>query len=69
MSKKVKNLTENQLLRFKAEEKLKENHKKAAVPVLEADTKKLLYELQVHQIELEMQKEELQEAMKQQKQL
>ncbi len=62
MSKKVKNLTENQLLRAKAEEKLKENHKKATVPVSEADTKKLLYELQVHQIELEMQKEELQRA-------
>ena len=62
MSKKVKNLTEDQLLRLKAEEKLKENNKKTAIPVMEADTKKLLYELQVHQIELEMQKEELQGA-------
>ena len=62
MSTKDQNLTETQLLRLKAEEKLKEKKAKAKIPVMEADTKKLLHELQVHQIELEMQNEELQDA-------
>ena len=61
MSIKEKNLTDARILRIKAEEKLKEK-KKAAKPVIEADVKKLLHELQVHQIELEMQNEELREA-------
>jgi PAS domain-containing protein len=61
MSTEEKNLTDAQILRLKAEEKLKEK-KKTDQPVIEADVKKLLHELQVHQIQLEMQNEELREA-------
>ena len=61
MNNKEKNLTDVQILRIKAEEKLKEQNK-TTKPVNEADVEKLLHELQVHQIELEMLNEELHEA-------
>jgi len=60
MSNKYSDMTDAQKLRRKAEEKLKAGKK--AEPSLEADVKKLMHELQVHQIELEMQNEELREA-------
>jgi len=62
MSNEELKFTYAQMLRIKAEEKLKEKQKEAGMPVIEADVKKLVHELQVHQIELEMQNEELQEA-------
>jgi len=58
MSDEEIDFTDPEMLRKRAEEKLKEKQKKD-VPVIEADVKKLMYELQVHQIELEMQNEEL----------
>ncbi|MBE3084792.1 MAG: hypothetical protein IMZ64_01075 [Bacteroidetes bacterium] len=62
MTNEEQNLTDAQMLRKKAEELLKEKQKKVDIPAIEADAKKLLHELQVHQIELEMQNEELRQA-------
>lgn len=49
-------------LRSKAEEQIKLKDKKINDDVAAGDAKKLLHELQVHQIELEMQNEELRQA-------
>ena len=56
------NFTNPEMLRKKAEELLRNKQNKANKPVIETDVKKLMHELQVHQIELEMQNEELHQA-------
>jgi PAS domain-containing protein len=54
--------TDAQMLRKVAEEKLKQKQFAGPEGGVEIEVKKLLHELQVHQIELEMQNEELKQA-------
>ncbi|MEI6456501.1 MAG: hybrid sensor histidine kinase/response regulator, partial [bacterium] len=51
---------EAEILRKRAEELLKKRPKKNGPPLSEADNLKLIHELEVHQIELELQNQELQ---------
>ncbi|HEY6915176.1 MAG TPA: PAS domain S-box protein [Paludibacter sp.] len=62
MKKEKDILSETDLLRKKAEEKLNKKDSGNSQALSEVDTLKLLHELEVHQIELEMQLEELQVA-------
>lgn len=59
MNKQNKNLTDAETLRQKAEELFNKKRSKANLSFSEADFLKLIHEFEVHQIELELQNEEL----------
>jgi len=63
MNNDEQDLTDNSFLRQKAEERLQHKDQlKSVPPMINGDETRLLHELQVHQIELEMQNEELRKA-------
>ena len=62
MKKSQNNLTDTEILRQKAEDQLKMQQSKVSSLSSEYDLRKLNHELQVHQIELEMQYEQLKQA-------
>jgi PAS domain S-box-containing protein len=62
MKKSQNILPDSEILRQKAEEQLKKQQSKVSSLSSENDMRKLAHELQVHQIELEMQYEQLQQA-------
>jgi PAS domain S-box-containing protein len=64
MKNETKKSSDAEILRLKAEDILKEKHRKESVSLPETEIIKLWHELEVYQVELEMQNEELQLALK-----